>query len=61
MGWQNEVEAQIAELEHYRLHLEEVRRSVRSVGGPEGEHLKEKMKTAIKELSEINALRASLE
>jgi len=36
MGWRVEVEAWIAELEHYRLLLEEAsRRSARSIGGPE--------------------------
>jgi hypothetical protein len=62
MGWQDEVEARIAELEHYRLHLEEVRRSARSVGGPEGQHLEEKLETTIEKLSEqINDLRAALD
>jgi len=35
MGWRVEVEARIAELEHYRLLLEEARSSARSIGGPE--------------------------
>jgi hypothetical protein len=62
MGWQDEVEARIVELAHYRLHLEEVRRSARSVGGPEGQHLEEKIETTIKKLSEqINDLQAALD
>jgi hypothetical protein len=62
MGWHDEVEARIAELEHYRLMLEEARKSARSVTGPEGARLEARIKAAIKDLSkQINDLRASLE
>ena len=62
MVWRDEVEARIAELEHYRLVLEEPMKSARSVDGPEGERLEARIKTAIKDLSkQINDLRASLE
>jgi hypothetical protein len=62
MGWHDEVEARIVELEHYRLMLEEARKSARGVAGPEGERLEARIKSAIKDLSkQINDLRASLE
>jgi hypothetical protein len=56
------VEDRIAELEHYRLLLEEARRSARSIGGPEGERLEAQVKNVIRKISkQINDLRASLE
>jgi len=50
MGWRDEVEARIAELEHYRLLLEEARRSARSIGGPEGERLEAQVKNVIRKI-----------
>ena len=48
MGWRVEVEDRIAELEHYRLLLEEAsRRSARSISGPEGERLEAQVKNVI--------------
>jgi hypothetical protein len=62
MSWRDEVEARIAELEHRRLLLEEVRKSAKCVGGPEGERLEAKVRAVIRQVSkQINDLRASLE
>ena len=48
MGWRVEVEDRIAELEHYRLLLEEASRSsARSISGPEGERLEAQVKNVI--------------
>jgi len=62
MGWRVEVEDRIAELEHYRLLLEEAWRSARSIGGPAGERLEAQVKNVIRKISkQINDLRTSLE
>ena len=63
MGWRVEVEDRIAELEHYRLLLEEASRSsARSISGPEGERLEAQVKNVIRKISkQINDLRTSLE
>ncbi len=39
MGWRGEIRSRISELEQQRLRLEEQRRRVRGLGGPEGERL----------------------
>jgi hypothetical protein len=51
MGWRVEVEDRIAELEHYRLLLEEARRSsARSISGPEGGRLEAQVKNVIRKI-----------
>ena len=50
MGWRVVVVDRIAELEHYRLLLEEARRSARSIGGPEGERLEAQVKNVIRKI-----------
>ena len=51
MGWRVEVEDRIAELEHYRLLLEEASRSsARSISGPEGERLEAQVKNVIRKI-----------
>jgi hypothetical protein len=51
MGWRVEVEDRIAEMEHYRLLLEEASRSsARSIGGPEGERLEAQVKNVIRKI-----------
>ena len=56
------MEDRIAELEHYRLLLEEAWRSARSIGGPAGERLEAQVKNVIRKISkQINDLRTSLE
>ena len=48
MGWRVEVEDRIAEMEHYRLLLEEASRSsARSISGTEGERLEAQVKNVI--------------
>jgi len=62
MGWRDEVEARIAEMENYRLLQQEARRSARSIGGPEAEHLEAQVENVIRKVSKrVNDLRASLE
>jgi hypothetical protein len=62
MGWRDEVEARIAEMENYRLLLEEASRSARSIDGPEAEHLEAQVENVIRKVSKrVNDLRASLE
>jgi len=45
MGWRVEVEDRIAELEHYRLLLEEAWRSAQSIGSPAGERLEAQVRS----------------
>ena len=61
MGWRREIRERIAELEHQRLRLEEQRRRVRRVGGPEGERLEAQLRANLQEIGHhTDDLRASL-
>ncbi len=61
MGWKREIRDRIAELEQQRMRLEEERRRVRRLGGPEGERLEAELSAKLQEISNhIDDLRASL-
>ena len=61
-GWRGEVRELIAQLEHQRVRLEEVRERARRQGGPEGERLEAQATARLREIEQrIDDLRASLE
>jgi 50S ribosomal subunit-associated GTPase HflX len=62
MGWRREVREVIAQLEHQRARLEEVRQRARRQGGPEGERLEAQATARLRDIEQrIHDLRASLE
>jgi hypothetical protein len=61
-GWRGEVRDIIAQLEHQRWRLEEVRERARRQGGPEGERLEAQATARLREIERrIEDLRTSLE
>jgi hypothetical protein len=61
-GWREEVRDIIAQLEHQRWRLEEVRERARRQGGPEGERLEAQATARLREIERrIEDLRTSLE